>query len=565
MRTFEGRWGLHVDAPLTVDAPDTFKWDGAADVVVVGLGGAGVAAALESTERGLSVIAVDRYEGGGSSAANGGIFYAGGGTRIQKDAGEDDTPEEMFKYLKLETADVVSDDTLRRFCEESPATIDWLMAHGAPFEGSVYKKKTSYPPLKYFLFHPDSTLSEPYASIAKPAARGHRGLGRNGKKAWGLGAVIYNPLRDAALQRGMTFHKYAEARQLAVDSSGRVIGIQVLQIPPQSSAARKFGRYIAAANFWLAVLPPTMPGSSLTYGLGTWYLKRAAAIEAAHRTPRWFRARKGVVLSAGGFILNNPMVQHFAPKYTKVMPNGTLGDTGSGLMLGASVGGKLDLMERVSAWRMINPPKAWSQGMLVNGKGARYVNETLYGAAIGDAMCEKNDGRGYIILDRRLRNLALRQAFGEDVLPFQRDITLVNVLFAAKKAQTPDQLADMMGFDRTVFRSNIEANNRAARGEMPDPFHKRREDMAELTEGPYYAIDASSDSKFFPLASMTVGGLAVDEPTGRVKNAHGQTIPGLYAAGRNAVGLCSHLYVSGLSYADCVFSGRRAARDMAAS
>jgi 3-oxo-5alpha-steroid 4-dehydrogenase len=40
---------LHVDAPLTVDAPDTFKWDGAADVVVVGLGGAGVAAALESS------------------------------------------------------------------------------------------------------------------------------------------------------------------------------------------------------------------------------------------------------------------------------------------------------------------------------------------------------------------------------------------------------------------------------------------------------------------------------------------------------------------------------------
>lgn len=563
MATFESRWGLHVDAPLTIDSPDSFKWDGAADVVVVGLGGAGVAAALESVEKGLSVIAVDRYEGGGSSAANGGIFYAGGGTRIQKDAGETDTPEEMFKYLKLETADVVSDDTLRRFCEESPATIDWLMSHGAPFQGSVYKKKTSYPPLDYFLFHPDSTMAEPYASIAKPAARGHRGFGRNGKKAWGLGAVIYNPLRDAALKRGMTFHKYAEARQLAVDPQGRVIGVQVLQIPPESDAARKFGTYIAAADKWMGVLPPTMPGSSITYGLGAWYLKRAAMIEATHRVPRWFRARKGIVLSAGGFILNNPMVQHFAPKYTKVMPNGTLGDTGTGLMLGASVGGKLDLMERVSAWRMINPPKAWSEGMLVNARGARYVNETLYGAAIGDAMVEKNDGRGYIILDRRLRNLALKQAFGADVLPFQRDITLVNVLFAAKKAPTADALADLMGFDRATFSATIEANNRATRGEAPDPFNKKPEDMSELTDGPYYAIDASSDSKFFPLASMTVGGLAVEESSGRVKNAEGQPIPGLYAAGRNAVGLCSHLYVSGLSYADCVFSGRRAARDMA--
>ena len=42
--------------------------------------------------------------------------------------------------------------------------------------------------------------------------------------------------------------------------------------------------------------------------------------------------------------------------------------------------------------------------VLVNARGARYVNETLYGAAIGDAMVEKNDGRGYIILDRRLRH-----------------------------------------------------------------------------------------------------------------------------------------------------------------
>jgi 3-oxo-5alpha-steroid 4-dehydrogenase len=40
-------------------------------------------------------------------------------------------------------------------------------------------------------------------------------------------------------------------------------------------------------------------------------------------------------------------------------------------------------------------------------------------------------------------------------------------------------------------------------------------------------------------------------------------VPGLYAAGRSAVGLCSRSYVSGLSIADCVFSGRRAGRHAA--
>ena len=33
---------------------------------------------------------------------------------------------------------------------------------------------------------------------------------------------------------------------------------------------------------------------------------------------------------------------------------------------------------------------------------------------------------------------------------------------------------------------------------------------------------------------------------------------GLYATGRTAVGICSNSYISGLSLADCIFSGRRA-------
>ena len=89
--------------------------------------------------------------------------------------------------------------------------------------------------------------------------------------------------------------------------------------------------------------------------------------------------------------------------------------------------------------------------------------------------------------------------------------------------------------------------------------------MAELTAGPFYAIDASVDAGMFPIACMTVGGLLVDEDSGAVRDDKGQPIAGLYAAGRNAVGICSNLYVSGLSYADCIFSGRRAARAIAAA
>ena len=55
-----------------------------------------------------------------------------------------------------------------------------------------------------------------------------------------------------------------------------------------------------------------------------------------------------------------------------------------------------------------------------------------------------------------------------------------------------------------------------------------------------------------------MGGLAVDEYSGQVKTLDGTGIEGLYAAGRTAVGIASNNYVSGLSIADGVFSGRRA-------
>jgi succinate dehydrogenase/fumarate reductase flavoprotein subunit len=83
--------------------------------------------------------------------------------------------------------------------------------------------------------------------------------------------------------------------------------------------------------------------------------------------------------------------------------------------------------------------------------------------------------------------------------------------------------------------------------------------MHAMPKGPYYAINAGIRSKRFPCPTLTLGGLVVDERTGQVQGDEG-VIPGLYAAGRNAVGVCSRQYVSGLSIADCVYSGRRAGR-----
>ena len=90
--------------------------------------------------------------------------------------------------------------------------------------------------------------------------------------------------------------------------------------------------------------------------------------------------------------------------------------------------------------------------------------------------------------------------------------------------------------------------------------------MRVLGQPPFSLIDLSIRPRpAYPAPMLTLGGLVVAEDTGQVRRADGTAIDGLYAAGRSAVGLCSNSYVSGLSLADCVYSGRRAGRHAAAA
>jgi 3-oxo-5alpha-steroid 4-dehydrogenase len=125
-------------------------------------------------------------------------------------------------------------------------------------------------------------------------------------------------------------------------------------------------------------------------------------------------------------------------------------------------------------------------------------------------------------------------------------------------------VAARAGVDAAGLQDTVEAYNAAARAGEPDPAGKPAEFVRPLTEPPYSLIDCSVRPRLAqPAPMLTLGGLLVDEDTGEVRNPAGAVLPGLYAAGRNAVGICSNSYVSGLSLADCVFSGRRAGRHAA--
>ena len=557
-------WNSAVEAAQVVKSADEINWDETADLVVIGFGGAGAATALHGLEKGLSVIAVDRFDGGGATTKSGGVIYAGGGTPVQQEAGLEDTPENMFNYLVQETNGIVSDETLRDFCNESAGTIGWLQEHGVKFGATVWHEKTSYPGPEYFLYHSDNSLTEKAKKTAYPAARGHRGYVpiEQGRKAQNLGDSIYEPMKQAALQRGLTLLTYSEVRQLVQDESGNVLGARVLRFD-NPAQLEKYQKLRARATWLMMVWPPILPGFSFFMKQAFKLLAKAQQMEG-HRTEKYIRAKKGLTLSAGGFVFNSAMVNQYAPKYHGSFPLGTDGDDGAGIRLGQTAGGKADNMQRVTAWRFINPPMSFGRGIIVNLKGERFINEMVYGATLGVEMAENHDGKAWLILDKRLVKQALREVSGGKARAFQRDLARLNIWLGSKKSLTLVGLAAKIGIPLAPLEQQIADYNRAAKAQDgSDRFEKSDADLAVL-EGPFYAIDISIDARLFPCPALTLGGLVVDQSTGQVlAEKDNQPIGGLYAAGRNAIGVCSENYLSGLSIADCVYSGRRAARNIA--
>ncbi|MFE5479900.1 FAD-binding protein [Nocardia sp. NPDC056541] len=527
-------------------------WDDAADVVVVGYGGAGAAAALAARESGAEVLAVDRYLGGGATALSGGIVYAGGGTWVQRDAGIDDDVDTMLAYLQAEVGDAVSAATLRRFCEESPAMIDWLTGHGVPFQPSVCPYKTSYPTDDYYLYYSGSENSGGYRDLAKPRQRGHRthGPGVSGK-------ALFGPLAASAAEHGVRVRTGTRATRLVVED-GRVTGIEALTIADAPAAVRR--RFAALARI------SAKPGV-YHQGLRRAVEKLLARIERRYGVPVRIQARSGVVLTTGGFIANGEMVARHAPAYpwSQGLPLGSAGDDGSGITMALDIGAASGKMDALSTWRFIAPPSAFFGAIAVNALGERMIDESRYGAALGAAIAASPGHRAWLLVDAELEAEA-RGQIGTQSVWFQRMQTERLLRIGRVSGNTVEEVAARAGIDRSALRATLDAHNRAIEDDRPDPLGKPDDIRRPLRTGPFALLDISFKARLtYPMPMLTLGGLLVDEDTGAVRRESGGVVPGLFAAGRAAVGVCSNSYISGLSLADCIFSGRRAGTHSARS
>jgi len=530
--------------------PDEASWDEQCDVLVIGVGLAGVCAALRTSEdTSLDVIAIDRGEGGGASKLSGGVVYMGGGTKAQREAGIEDDPENMARYLEFETGNIVSSETVSRFAKASSRFQDWLESYGARFGGPATDEKTSYPN-KHSLYFSGNELTVPGRERATPAPRGHRAKPENGGEPTDLsGQYLLPPLiRSMEAKPNVRFFRQTRATRLMVDNEGAVVGLEVRRIPAGIAAWRHRKAWGMAANIVAGVL-------GLTGKLYGTIMK----VENEKAKAIRIRVRKGVVLSAGGFTYNRTMMAKTAPAYLTSHPLGTIADDGSGIKLGMSVGGETGSLETVSAWKFLYQPESWVKSCTVGPDGKRLVGEEYYGARTGEAVFETGGGKGWMIMDEPLQQLVVEDIAGMNKMFFQKIQFRAVQKDYTVSAPTLAQLAEKIGVPADELAATIEAYNvRINKGE-PDPLGKSEKYRRTIDKGPFYATDIGSSLKLAPIPALTMGGLLVDEETGQVRSNEGGMVPGLYAAGRTAVGICSHYYVSGLSLGDCVFSGLRAA------
>jgi 3-oxo-5alpha-steroid 4-dehydrogenase len=467
------------------------------DLLVAGFGLAGASAAVEAARAGLRVVVLDRFEGGGASAMSGGLYYAGGGTRYQREAGYDDDPDNMYAYLTTQLGEpAVSERTLRRFCADSVANLEFLEQLGVPWGSTVWPYRATFPPNGYYLHFTGNERVAPYSAVARPAPRGHRAIGEGF-----TGRVIMERLLEGAQALGVELHRHARVTALLTEGS-RVMGVEFL------------------------------------------------AEDDAE--PRRLRARHGVVLAMGGYQFDPGLVGEHGPGWLAGKPQGMEGD-GDSLRLGLSVGGATSHLDHFEGWVSPYPPTSMMRGVLVGPAGDRLCSEELYAATMAQAIVKKGGGRSWLVADgavfERARSEAAETAGVKSYLDDK---------FAPSghtTAPTLAALAAAIGVPADGLEATVAEYNKAARSGSGDRFSKSPDLVQPLDQPPYYAWEVFFAGRHF----MSTGGLVVDEDSGEVRRPDGSAIAGLYAAGRAAVGVCTTGYNSGLSLADCVFSGRRAA------
>lgn len=477
------------------------------DVLVIGGGGSGLAAASEAARNGAQVLLIEKNpQLGGSTAWSVGSVSATQ-TRHQKKAGiHDDCPDWHFEDLgkfagPLEARDNLS---LRRILvDESPGMFEWLMENGLVFLGPA-----SEPPHRHPRMHNVVPGSKAYP--------------------FHLGRLCQ--------RLGVNFRFSTRATTLRL-SSGKVQGVEAVDANGDLVffRARK-GVVLTSGDY--------SGGRELKMQLAN---PAAAACEAVNVNNTGDGHAMALAIGAqvvNGDLVHGPIMRFIPPKeptwIAKLPPHSWLGH--AAVMAMTYLPNFLVrpiLMSFITTALGPDPGLFKAGGVLINRLGMRFVDEMSKPAL---ALTEQDQGIGYIVLDGHMArrftawphfvstapNVA--HAYLPDYRRNRRDVY--------HEAQSIEDLAVQLNMDPQVLRQSLESQGSNAH---------------TLGQPPFVALG--------PVKSymvLTDGGLKVSDRH-EVMGSDGQPIAGLFAAGSVGQGGLL-LYGHGHHLGWAFVSGRRAGR-----
>lgn len=476
------------------------QWDLEAHVVIAGYGIAGVCAAIEAARAGADVLVLERTGGwGGAAAMSGGFIYLGGGTPLQQALGFEDSPENMEKFMVAALGPGVDKAKVHDYCQGSVEHFDWLVAHGVPFKEEFWGEPGWEPAHDEGLMYSGGENAAPFKDIATPAPRGH--LPQMQKKRIGEqggGYMLMKPLAEMAESLGIRAEYDIRIQRLIVDDTDdtdRVVGV----------VAKRYGAQVTV------------------------------------------RARRGVVLATGSFAYNQEMIEAYVPRLLNRPAASIEEHDGIGIRVAQALGAQVAHMDAAEV-AFFADPQLVARGIMVNGRGQRYINEDTYCGRVGQATLNYQDNQAYLIIDEQALEAA--NATESSVTFFRQPPKWA--------AETVAELESDMGLPEGALQTTIEVYNRhAANGS--DPLLGKRSEWVKPVGVPLAGFDLREHTGGF-----TLGGLKTDLD-GRVLHVSGDPIPGLFAAGRCTSGVCTGGYASGTSLGDGSFYGRRAGTAAATS
>ena len=188
------------------------------DVVVIGAGGAGLTSAIAAHEKGVKVILIEKTEllGGNTNYATGGINAAG--TRIQKAAGIEDSPELFYEDTMKGGKNKNNKELVKVLTKNSAGIVDWLVERGVD-------------------------ISEVTYSGGQSVKRIHRPTG-----GVAVGPVVVSGLSKTAENEKIDIRKGTKAIAL-VKAKNRIVGVKVREIDGKEYTIKAKAVIVATGGF----------------------------------------------------------------------------------------------------------------------------------------------------------------------------------------------------------------------------------------------------------------------------------------------------------------------------